>query len=194
MSTTTSTTLLAQRKLSASTSVEKATRPTMDRVDRASFSSTKESHTDSIAQSFTDSKTSSYLRHEYLQSQDEEVIDDSASSSSGVRTPQENGMMKMMNGGGMITRESRLLGFVCPCEGFRGWKGIPVKGRLASRSSSDLRGLGMGAGAGTWMWENDVEDVKMGGTEVVKLMKGSYSVGQSPLERLPVELLGKFFP
>jgi len=80
---------------------------------------------------------------------------------------------------------------VCPCEGFRGWKGISVRGKVASRSSSDLRGLGMGAGAGTWMWESDV---KMGEMEVVKVAKGSYLAGQSPLERLPMELLGKFLP
>jgi hypothetical protein len=45
---------------------------------------------------------------------------------------------------GMITNpHSMLYGFVCPCYSFKGWKGISIKGRIASKSFGDLKGLGM---------------------------------------------------
>jgi hypothetical protein len=85
-----------------------------------------------------------------------------------------------------------LHGFVCPCDGFRGWKGISVRGRVASKSFGDLKGLGM-----RWDWEseNGVEDrmdrMDLDEKPLVKI-KGRWPAGQSPLESLPIELLGEF--
>ncbi|KAG4428422.1 hypothetical protein IFR05_016094 [Cadophora sp. M221] len=148
--------------------------PTTDSVDRASFSSTKESHMGGIAQTFTESKTSSYLRNEYPQDEDA-IIDD---SSSGSRTPPE--LLRTDSGRGMLTNpHSSLHGFVCPCDGFKGWKAISVRGRIASKSSGDLKGLAR------WDWDSDVQ---MTGLKVKE--KGRYAAGKSPLELLPMELLG----
>ncbi|KAF4634627.1 hypothetical protein G7Y89_g3482 [Cudoniella acicularis] len=74
--------------------------PTIDRVDRTSFSSIKENNS-GVAQSFTTTKTSSYLNKRFnLESQDEEAIDD------GLVTPPE-GMS------GLITNPHNVLhGFV----------------------------------------------------------------------------------
>jgi len=160
--------------------------PTTDRVDRTSFSSIKESHSGGVAQTFTDSKTSSYLRHQFTNEKDrfldEDAIFDDASSSSGTKTPEARP--------GMLTNpHSMLHGFVCPCDSFKGWKGISLKGRMASRSYGDLKGLGM-----RYDWETrggeqmDVDDAEK---KIIKV-KGVYPAGQSPLERLPMELLGKF--
>lgn len=139
-----------------------AAKPTTDRVDRTSFSSIKESPS-GIAQSFTTSKTSSYLRPE-----DEEAVAD------GLVTPPS---------GPMTNPGSALHGFVCPCEGFRGWKAISIRGKVASKSFGDLRQLGKG-----FDWE-----VKSGGGEVRKRVEGRAEAGQSRLEKLPMELLGMFF-
>jgi hypothetical protein len=80
---------------------------TTDRVDRTSFSSIKESNS-GVAQSFTDSKTSSYLRHELLS--EEAILDD---TSSGSRTPEEGATGAQRLGGGMLTNPQSLLhGFV----------------------------------------------------------------------------------
>ncbi|KAE9365860.1 hypothetical protein N431DRAFT_351603 [Stipitochalara longipes BDJ] len=158
--------------------------PTTDRIDRTSFSSIKESHSGGVAQTFTDSKTSSYLRNQFPSGQeqflDEDAILDDASSSSGTKTPEARP--------GMLTNpHSMLHGFVCPCDSFRGWKGISLKGRIASKSSSDLKGLGM-----RYDWETrggEKMDVDIKDKRIVKV-KGVYPAGQSPLERLPMELLG----
>jgi hypothetical protein len=91
----------------------------------------------------------------------------------------------------MLTNpQSVLHGFVCPCDSFKGWKGISIKGRIASKSYSDLKGLGM-----RYDWETrggdkmDV-DVEEKTKKIVKI-KGRFPAGQSPFERLPMELLGK---
>jgi hypothetical protein len=39
--------------------------------------------------------------------------------------------------------KSMLHRFVRPCDSFKGWKGISIKGRIASKSFGDLNGLGM---------------------------------------------------
>jgi hypothetical protein len=157
--------------------------PTSDRIDRTSFSSIKESNSGG-AQSFTDSKTSSYLRNEYPRSNDEDAIDD---SDSGSTTPVENNVV------GMLNPQSTLHGLVCPCDGFKGWKSISVGGKIASRSFSDLSKLKMG-----WNWETKAltkqEKLELDetmGKAVLKVDEGRYPAGQSPIEKLPVELLGK---
>ncbi|CZT06484.1 related to Leucine Rich Repeat domain protein [Rhynchosporium agropyri] len=157
---------------------EKKNAPISDSVDRASFSSTKESHMGGIAQTFTETKTSSYLRNEYIQDEDA-ILDD---SSSGSATPPE--LVRPDSGRGMLTNpHSNLHGFVCPCDGFKGWKDISVRGRIASRSSGDLKGLAR------WDWDLKAdENVKMTGTTLKD--NGKNPAGKSPFESLPVELLG----
>ena len=162
--------------------------PTTDRIDRTSFSSIKESHSGGVAQTFTDSKTSSYLRHQFTNEQNEypdedAILDDASSSSSGTKTPEAKP--------GMLTNpHSMLHGFVCPCDSFKGWKGISIKGRVASKSYGDLKGLGM-----RYDWETrggDQMGVDGAVTKQVVRIKGRYPPGKSPLEMLPMELLGAF--
>lgn len=161
---------------------------TTDRVDRTSFSSIKETNT-GIAQSFTDSKTSSYLRNEYLiggvGDASEEAVFDDASLSSGSRTPPSEERNGNGNVRGRLT-ESRLHGFVCPCDGFRGWKGISVRGRVASKSFGDLKSLGR------WDWEVKSEDEGVNGEQMMGgQMEKKDGVGKSAIENLPMELLGE---
>lgn len=138
---------------------------TADRVDRTSFSSIKESD-DGVAQSFTTTKTSSYLSRP----EDEEAISD------GLPTPP-------IEISGLLTNpQSALLGFVCPCNGFKGWKAISIRGKVASKSSGDLRSLSKGF---DWEIRRDVEVAK-------KKDEGSYEAGQAPFELLPMELLSEF--
>lgn len=164
---------------------------TTDRVDRTSFSSVKETDT-GVAQSFTDSKTSSYLRNVITanggdSTNDEAIYEESLSS--GEITPLEN---DRDSGVELDSRQfgltaSRLRGFVCPCDGFRGWKAISVRGKIASKSYGDLQALG------NWDWEiKEVkeEEERAKGVEE-ELESGKDEAGNSPLERLPVELLGK---
>jgi hypothetical protein len=93
----------------------------------------------------------------------------------------------------MLTNpHSMLHGFVCPCDSFKGWKGISVKGRIASKSYGDLKGLGM-----RYDWDTrGGEKMDVYGEEKKKkkivMVQGRYPAGQSPVERLPMELLGKF--
>ncbi|TVY27173.1 F-box protein [Lachnellula hyalina] len=127
--------------------------------DRTSFSSIKESD-DGIAQSFTTSKTSSYLRAE-----DEEVISD------GLITPPT-----------MTNPQSALHGVVCPCNGFRGWKAISLRGKVASKSSGDLKALRNNF---DWDVKRDVR-----APVAARREDGRCEAGKSPLETLPMELLG----
>ena len=160
---------------------------TTDRVDRTSFSSIKESHNGGVAQTFTSSKTSSYLRNQVSLAEDEDAILDDVSVSSGSRTPEE--IRKEPKQGMLTNPHSMLHGFVCPCDGFRGWKGISVRGRVASKSFGDLKGLGM-----RWDWEseNGAEDEMHLAVKPLVKVKGRWPAGQSPLESLPMELLGEF--
>jgi hypothetical protein len=154
--------------------------PTKERVDRTSFSSIKESNT-GIAQSFTTSKTSSYLRNEY--SSIEDAIEDE--DSSGSRTPEIESV-------GMLTNpQSILQPFVCPCNGFRGWKGINIGGRVASKSFGDLKALNR------WEWapvkqDPNQMDIDSDRSKENKTVDGRHRTGESPLESLPVELLSMY--
>ncbi|KAI9046740.1 hypothetical protein LZ554_009478 [Drepanopeziza brunnea f. sp. 'monogermtubi'] len=156
--------------------------PTSDRIDRSSFSSFKESHSGGVAQTFTESKTSSYLRNQYSTS-DENAIDD---SSSGSRTPPELVEERPEAGRGMLTNPHSLLhAFVSPCDGFVGWKTISVGGKKASKSFGDLRE------ALRWSWDEsgDVVMRNMDVGEVTKSENGLCPAGESKLEKLPQELL-----
>ena len=159
---------------------------TSDRVDRTSFSSIKESNSGG-AQSFTDSKTSSYLRHQYSLAGNEHAIDDIDAART---TPVQQGGSAMV---GMLNPQSTLHGLVCPCDGFKGWKSISVGGKIASRSFGDLNRLRM-----RWDWEttatSKMEKMDLDGTVEVpaaKVDEGRYPAGRSPFERLPMELLRK---
>jgi hypothetical protein len=150
------------------------TPPVSDRQERTSFASFKEDR-NSIAQSFIDNKISSYARAP------EEAIDDSASEENNFDTDGHqpysfNAPMALTNPCSMLNA------FICPCEEFRGWKQIAVRGRAASRSFSDLRILSKGSS-----WELPANKQTPG-------RKPRNEAGQSFLERLPVELLGIYHP
>jgi hypothetical protein len=70
---------------------------------------------------------------------------------------------------------SRLHGNWFPVNSFRGWKQINVKGKTASRSFSDLQMLGI-------TWSSPPTPAKV---------NDIYDSGKAPIERLPIELLGK---
>jgi hypothetical protein len=74
-----------------------------------------------------------------------------------------------------LTNPASLLhGFVFPCDGFQGWKGIAVRGKKASRSFGDLHGL------------NDY------GWKTLSATKRRATVaGRSRLEVLPAEVLAQ---
>ncbi|KAH6673156.1 hypothetical protein B0J14DRAFT_617827 [Halenospora varia] len=134
---------------------------TMDRVDRTSFSSIKESNS-GVAQSFTTTKTSSYLNQRFDGSHDEEAIEDA--------------------------HPTVLHGLVCPCDSFKGWKGIDLgpKMRTKSKSFGDLKALGH-----RFAWDSHT-DVGMKDVPKVesKKVRGQYPPGEAPIEKLPMELLG----
>lgn len=161
---------------SSNDKIRKVIPPTSDRVERASFSSVKENRT-GVAQSFTDSKTSSYLRNQFDGTNDvEEAIEDTPST--GISTPQNGGEVMLP----LTNPHSLLHEYVCPCEGFKGWKQISIRGKTVSKSSGDLRSL-----AGGWEWETRKEVLQK---DVVKVKGQRCAPGQSPLENLPMELLG----
>jgi hypothetical protein len=146
------------------------TPPVSDRQERTSFASFKEDR-NAIAQSFIDSKVSSYARAS------EEAIDDSASEENNLEI--EGHQSHPFDAPMALTDPCSLLNaFVCPCEGFRGWKQITVGGRAASRSFGDLRIPSKG-----FTWE-------LSGNKPTTGKKPRNEAGQSFLERLPVELLG----
>jgi hypothetical protein len=152
--------------------------PTSDRSGRTSFSSIHENNS-GVAQSFTDSKTSSYLRNELVRHETEEAIDDE------VPTPVSEEEAPDIT---MLNPHSTLHGLVCPCDSFKGWKGISIGGKVASRSFGDLRLLAHG-----WEWESKASR-KPQQLDTDRKTSGLYPPGQSPLEKLPNELLGKFGP
>ncbi|KFY51959.1 hypothetical protein V497_08729 [Pseudogymnoascus sp. VKM F-4516 (FW-969)] len=79
---------------------------------------------------------------------------------------------------------SHLHSFVCPCDGFRGWKEIPVRGKMASRSFSDLRQLSNKG----FTWEPTPVLAPLQPPKPVK--PSTFPAGEAPLEKLPTELLG----
>jgi len=145
--------------------------PTAERNNRTSFSSIKESNCGG-PQSFTDSKTSSYIV---------EAIDDSDSRSP---TPEQRAP-------GMLNPHSTLHG-LCPCDSFNGWKSITVGGKMASRSFGDLNKLRMRRDWHSTVKKGDRMD--LGGVVErkadVRDERYGYPAGRSPFERLPMELLG----
>lgn len=163
---------------------------TTDRVDRSSFSSVKESH-GGIAQSFTDSKTSSYLRNQVSYTDNEGAIIDDFVTASGLQTPKEEFKQQQEEGIGMLTNpQSNLFAFT-PCDGFRGWKDIPLMAQavknVKSKSYSDLARLDRG-----FQWESVEKEDRMDLDVVAEEMKDdTLQPGKSKLESLPTELLGE---
>jgi Leucine Rich repeat len=143
--------------------------PVSDRQDRESFASFKEDRS-AIAQSFIVSKISSYSRAF------EEVIDDSASEENNFE-PEGHHAHPFDSPMAVTNPYSMMNGFICPCEGFRGWKKITVGGKPASRSFSDLR-----IASKVFAWD-------LPGSKEKKGEKPRNAAGQSYLERLPMELL-----
>lgn len=136
----------------------------IEKIARSSFSSVREND-DGLAQTFTHSKVSSYTNVP------EEVFDESPSvepSQPFFQPP-------------VTQPNSRLHGFWFPADNFRGWREIPLKGKKASRSAEDLRKLCL-----EWSPRQTPAPEKK--------PAAVYSTGQSPLETLPSEVLGKHHP
>ncbi|ODA81718.1 hypothetical protein RJ55_00221 [Drechmeria coniospora] len=131
-----------------------------DSGSRSSFSSVREND-DGLAQTFTRSKVSSYI------DTPEDVFDE---------TP-PNEVSQPSFQPPLTQPHSRLHGFWYPPDSFRGWRQIPIKGKLASRSFEDLKRLAM-------TWDHAPAPPP-------KKLVGAYPVGTSPLEVLPSEVLGE---
>ncbi|KAG6016385.1 hypothetical protein E4U43_003733 [Claviceps pusilla] len=128
---------------------------------RSSFSSVREND-DGLAQTFTRSKVSSYIEAP------EDVFDESPTTE----------IAQLSFQAPLTQPHSKLHGFWLPPDSFKGWKEIPIKGKPASRSCEDLRKLSM-------TWESAPAT-----PPPVRKPAGVYGIGNSPLERLPSEVLG----
>lgn len=142
------------------TSMARAMSPSAsEATSRSSFSSVREND-DGLAQTFTRSKISSYIETP------EDVFDESPTTEPPQPTFQPP----------LTQPNSKLHGFWYPAEGFKGWREIPIKGKLASRSCDDLRNMHM-------TWDKPAPLVE-------QPRAGIYPTSTAPLERLPSEILG----
>ncbi|KAK4108670.1 hypothetical protein N656DRAFT_816387 [Canariomyces notabilis] len=137
-----------------------------DRLSRSSFSSIRENES-ILPQTFSRTKISSYL-------DTDEAVDDSSPSPTTPSTPSGRtiDMIQTQFQPPVTHPHSRLLGYWTPADSFKGWKGIQVKGKLASKSFGDLQILHQ-------VFSQPAKPVKRGGNRP----------GESPIERLPVEIL-----
>lgn len=137
---------------------------------RSSFSSVRENDTD-LVQAFTSTKVSSYERPP------EEALEDQASPSTEMSATSTQFLPP-------ITQpQSRLHGCWFPAvaaDGFKGWKQIDVKGRIASKSFGDLQALKL-------VWSAPSTPPPHQRKE-----SGRALPGKAPIEMLPLELLGEF--
>lgn len=147
---------------------------TLPRKDngRSSFSSIREDDT-ALAQAFTTSKVSSYAHHHH----GEQAIDEGDLQQQQRQPPSALGtMVQQADFFPPLTRpDSRLHGNWFPADNFKGWKQINVKGRLASRSFSDLSSLSLA-------WTAHASPTR-------KRRSSGNLPGEAPIERLPLELL-----
>ncbi|KAJ8130155.1 hypothetical protein O1611_g3475 [Lasiodiplodia mahajangana] len=137
---------------------------------RASFSSVREVD-DDIAQAFSSTKVSSYFREE----SDIAVVDDSTSDP----PPASLNMAETQFMPPVTQPHSRLHGCWFPAvaaNNFHGWKQIGVKGKPASKSYGDLQALRM-------VWS--IAPTPKPSSVPVAVQRAP---GDSPLERLPVEI------
>ncbi|KAL2265211.1 hypothetical protein VTJ83DRAFT_6311 [Remersonia thermophila] len=147
-----------------------------DRVSRSSFSSIRE-HDNVQPQTFSHSKVSSF-QHPDDFSSDEAVIDDSDHDADPVEiAPRSSGrpghkMIQTRFQPPVTNPGSRLLGYWTPADSFQGWKGIQVKGKLASKSFGDLQVL-------HHVFSSPSRPAK----------RGQNRPGEAPIERLPTEIL-----
>jgi hypothetical protein len=158
----------ANEKMDGSSSPQQSIHsPAKSPSGRASFSSVREVDID-IAQAFSSTKVSSYFR----EGSEEVAVEDSEPSSSFEMA--ETQFMPPVT-----QPQSRLHGCWFPAvagDNFQGWKQIDVRGKQASKSYGDLQSLRM-------VWSVP---------STPKKPKDIQSVpGNSPLERLPIELKSK---
>ncbi|KAH6613368.1 hypothetical protein F5144DRAFT_401810 [Chaetomium tenue] len=149
---------------------------TPDRVSRSSFSSIRE-HDNILPQSFSQSKVSSYFNAD---SDEVAILDDtpttsppvtpSASSTSSARALN---MIQTQFQPPVTNPNSKLLGYWTPADSFQGWKGIQVRGKLASKSFGDLQVLHQ-------VFSNPPPR---------PAKRGQNRSGDAPIERLPTEIL-----
>jgi len=163
---------------------------TPDRLSRSSFSSIRENES-SLPQDFSHSKISSYLGDEVAVDDHDSEADDRTESPDVLRRlPSTVSPTTSLSGvPNMIQTEfrapvthpnSRLLGYWSPADSFQGWKQIQVKGKFASKSFGDLQALNN-------VWNTPLRVSK-------KPKKGGNRPGDSPIERLPAEILSKLLP
>ena len=151
---------------------------TPDRVSRSSFSSIRENES-TLPQDFSHSRVTSFLNHE-------DAIDDAdrADADATVQPPERSAgrinMIQTQFQPPVTHPNSRLLGYWTPAEDFQGWKGINVKGKLASKSFGDLQVLNR-------VWNHHASPKK-----VIKDVPRR--PGGAPFELLPPEILGKHRP
>ncbi|KAI8955171.1 hypothetical protein F4801DRAFT_377561 [Xylaria longipes] len=161
----------ADEEMSGTTSPQ----PTTSSSGRASFSSVREVD-DDIAQAFSSTKISSYFRDET----DTAVVDDNSS-----RPPSAGLDMATTLFVPPVTQpHSKLHGCWFPAvaaDNFQGWKQIGVNGKQASRSYGDLRALRM-------VWSTAPAPKKP--KDLVEVQRAP---GDSPLERLPMEIKSEFY-
>ncbi len=156
---------------------------TPDRVSRSSFSSIRE-HTSTLPQTFVHSKVSSYIGAD---SSDEAIDADDTDDlpPSPPATPSTSPPVRALN---MLQTQtqfqppvthpnSRLLGYWTPADSFQGWKGIQVKGKLASKSFGDLQVL---------------HQVFSTPPPRPAAKRGHNRPGDAPIERLPTEILSEY--
>ncbi|KAH6656792.1 hypothetical protein BKA67DRAFT_672536 [Truncatella angustata] len=140
-----------------------------DKSGRSSFSSVRENDSD-LAQTFTSTKVSSYLKEA---EQEDQAIDD-------LPSPLDMATCTKTQFRPPLTQpHSRLHGNWLPAvaaDGFQGWKQIGVKGKTASRSFGDLQALRI-------VWSAPA-------TQPKPKSPGRPLPGHAPIEQLPLELLG----
>jgi hypothetical protein len=137
-----------------------------DRVSRSSFSSIREND-NTLPQTFSRSKISSYFGTDG----EEAIIDDSTPSS----PAKVLNMIQTQFQPPVTHPNSKLLGYWTPADSFKGWKGIQVKGKFASKSFGDLQVLH-----------------QVFSTPPPRPAKrGQNRPGDAPIERLPTEILSK---
>lgn len=140
---------------------------TPEKAGRSSFSSIRE-RDDDLAQTFTSSKVSSY------NTPPEEAVEDYSSADEDTMLATQTQLVAPLT-----QPSSRLHGYWAPpSDSFKGWKGINVKGKLASKSFGDLQILNNA-------WKPAPSPPRV---------KGRDRPGEATLEQLPIEILSKSSP
>jgi hypothetical protein len=134
--------------------------PRADQLGRGSFSSIRE-HDSDLVQTFSLSKVSSY------------TLDGESAFEEDTPLP-TNSMVEIQFRPPVTQPSSKLHGYYVPADSFRGWKGIDIKGKLASKSFGDLQILRSGFTK----------------QRSPPRRRGTCAPGDAPIERLPIEILG----